>query len=292
MEKFYEQMEDYLHGTLTGKELAEFEKAILSDADLAKSVAQHREMTQRLAALQLRNKVKSALNNAPAKAKKVSFFASRTIWTMAATLTLLAAAIWFFNQPSRPAQQIAVEKPTETPPAPAPAENAPIAEQTTPVPDKNIPAPKNEKPNRQLALAREFQIRPSSDMVRDAAQITEPGTVATPAQQAAEAFEKQNYRRVNELLSSEETVAGDPTARSLRAAARFELGQYMAAANDYDALKNSFQYKYEARWNYLQCQLASGKDAEVKKLLDAMVQDPSYPYHKKALELRNKLSAK
>ena len=51
MDKFYENIERYLLGELTGNELRDFENALQSDPTLAKSVAQHKELMQRLDAL-------------------------------------------------------------------------------------------------------------------------------------------------------------------------------------------------------------------------------------------------
>jgi hypothetical protein len=289
MEKFYEHIEDYLLGELSGPDLADFEAALRTDTALAKSVEQHREMIQRLNALRLRNRVKASLNK---PAKKVMLYTTRSFLAIAASLTLLAAAIWFFSRPDQPSNPMANETPAPPVQTQTPAENSPIAELPVPEPEKNTPAPQNEQSGRQLALAREFLIRPSTDMVRDAAQAPETSDTATPAQKAAAAFEQENYRLVNELLSAEETIANDPAARFIRASARFQLGQYAAAARDYGLLKNSFQFKHEASWNHLQCQLALNNNATATVMLDAMIQDTDYPYRQKALELRKKWSVK
>ena len=58
MENFDEKIEPYLLGELSEAELIAFEKLLKTDAALAKSVAEHREMMERLEALRLRKKIK------------------------------------------------------------------------------------------------------------------------------------------------------------------------------------------------------------------------------------------
>ena len=82
----------------------------------------------------------------------------------------------------------------------------------------------------------------------------------------------------------------DEMTHFLRANARFQIGQYEAAAADFEALENSFQYKYDAKWNYLLCQLALGEMEVVQTQLTNMIADEDFPFHAQAVELKGRLS--
>lgn len=279
MDDFYQKIERYLLGELSEPEQAAFENALQADAALAQSVAQHREMMQRLEALRLRNLVKSTTikqtNSITTRKPKLLY------WMVAVSLLVLATTFWYFNR--------SVEQPPPAPPA-----NLPVPTTQTPVEKKQTPAPEQPKekleakPNL-IALAREFQEKPSQSLVRDAAQTSNPATQTT-TEQATEAFFNKNYRLAAQLLQDDQIVLPAEELRFIRASARLNAGQFEGAAADFDALKGSFQFKHEARWNFLLCQLALGKNKEASILLQAFADDADFPFRQKALELRSKLN--
>ncbi len=273
MEHHYEKIEGYLLGELAEGELAAFENALNSDTALAHSVAQHREMMGRLAALRLRNKVESAI--APQRIKPAPMYADRKFWALAASLILLVAAVWFFNQPSQP----------ETPP------RAPV-ETPAPKHEEALPAKEKEKPAQLIAFAREFHEQPSQSFVRDATQQDDAAAPKTPLQLAAKAYENKKYRLALKHLQLLSITEQDEEARYLRANARFQIGNFSGAASDFNELEDSFQFKHEARWNFLLCQIALGKTEPAKTRLAAMVADEDFPFRAKALELKSKLKGK
>ncbi len=275
MEKFYDNIERYLLGELSGQALNDFETALQSDTVLAQSVAQHREMMQRLDALRLRNKVKSA---APAHlAETVPFYANRSVWVIAILLALLAAASWFFYQPPSPALKME----PSTSPTPIQPPPSPPARDTTPVKE-------DKKQDQLIAMARAFHEQPAQSFVRDATQKDNASTSKGPVQLAADAYKNKNYRLTLEHLRLMVISEQDEEARYLRANARFQLGKFAEAALDFKELESSFQFKHEARWNFMLCQVALGKIAEAKSLLAKMVADKDFPFHAKALEFKRK----
>lgn len=279
MDNFYQKIERYLLGELEESELAAFENALQTDAALSQSVAQHREMMQRLEALRLRNLVKSTTMQ---QANSITTRGPRLLyWMVAASLLVLATAFWYFNR--------SVEQPPPFHPA-----NLPVPTTQTPVEKKQTPAPEQpkakplEKPNL-IALALEFQEKPSQSLVRDAAEASNPSTKTT-TEQAKEAFFSQNYRLAAQLMQDDKIVLPAEELRFIRASARLNAGQFEGAAADFDALKGSFQFKHEARWNFLLCQLVMGKNKEASVLLQAFVDDADFPFRQKALQLRRKLN--
>lgn len=125
-------------------------------------------------------------------------------------------------------------------------------------------------------------------MVRDAAQAETGTTSKTKAQAAAEAYFQQKYSLAASLLKEDQLVQTDEEARFIRANARFNTDQFAAAAKDFEALKNSFQFKYEAQWNYLLCQIALGNTEKAQRLLSTILDDPDFPFSAKALKLKGK----
>lgn len=290
MEHAHQNIERYLTGDLNGAALAEFEQALQSDSALAQSVAQHREMMQRLDALRIRNKVKAATQT-QRQSSGQALYTRRKYWALAASFVLLAAAIWFFYQQGNPERSDWVEEPVPPSPAeqPIPApETAPL-EQTPDAPPSSTQA--NEKQSRQLALARTYLIQPSSSMIRDAAQQSDPSAPKSMAQQAAEAYEKRDFRKAADLLKNDSLIEQDDAIRFLRANARFQIGQFPQAASDFEALHQSFQFKHEARWNALICLLAQGKNEQAEHQRKAMLQEEDFPFKGMATRLGQALLA-
>lgn len=281
MENPYEKIEGYLLGELTEHEQTAFEHALQTDAALSRSVAQHREMMQRLEALRLRKKVEWAR-----EADRAKPMGKRIALSLAVLLVLLAAAIWFLNQPSQTTPEIK-ENPS---PAVKPenfAGQQPMAQNETPAPKPNTPQlPKaNEKSARHLALAREYHIQPTQTFVRDAVGASD----ASLFRLAAEAYQNKKYRLALDLLQQRALKVQDEEAVFLRAHTHFQLRQFVSAAKDFEVLKNSFQYQHEARWNFLLCQIAMGKMEQAKKLLSQMAAAEDFPFHANAIELKRKL---
>jgi hypothetical protein len=296
MENFDEKIEPYLLGELSEAELIAFEKLLKTDASLAKSVAKHREMMERLEALRLRKKVKKALAPPSINAAKVApMWADRAVWMVAASLMLIAAALWFFTrQTDSAAPQMADHpaQPSDVLPTPDSTGTDQTAQKQLPTPDPGD-SPDDGlavNPSRRLALAREYLRRPNDTDIRNAATVENPAAEKTTLQLSAEAFDKGNFALSANLLRDDKTVEEDEMAQYLRASARFQIGQYAAAAADFDALKTSFQFKHDARWNYLLCQLALGDMKLVNRLLAGMLADKDYPFHEMAVALKTKLT--
>lgn len=281
MENHYEKTERYLHGELEGPDLTAFEKALQTDAALARSVEQHRAMIQRLDALRLRKKVATVLGSEVTKV-----WPNRMFWVLAVLLGLLIAAFWVFK-PDGPPKTSPVEN--QAPSLPAdPTIAAPVKTPADPLPENASDNKPASDKTRLIALARAYQEQPSQTFVRDAAQGHTDPAPKTLTQQAAEAYYKQNFRLAVDLLKDDKQLEEDDSARFIRANARFNIGQFAGAAKDFDALKDSFQFRHEARWNFLLCQIALGNMKTAKTLLAEMVAEEDFPFRVKALELKEK----
>ena len=275
MERFYNNIEPYLLGELSGDDLTAFEKALHLDPSLAKSVAQHSELMQRLDALRLRDRVKSSIREEQKKpALRIAY---KTTLAILAALTLIFGALWFFDHPAETSPLNPNHQPSQIPPPPnTPADN-PIAQQ----PSKVIQQP-NESPAPSLALARKYFEQPNPGFIRSVQTKAEQKSAL---QLAAEAYGDMDYRRALAYLGLISITPQDEEALYLRANAYFQVGRFANAAQDFDRLKDSFQFKHNALWNLLLCQIALGETDKAKVMLSKIVGDVDAPFHKKALDL-------
>jgi hypothetical protein len=287
MENFYEKIERYILGELEGEVLADFENALKTDTELAQSVARHRAMMQRLEALRLRKKVQLVLEED--RIRPGGGIPKRVIWSIAVLLVMLAAAFWVFKQWSL-APKIEKEIPAENP-LPEPKnqiENHPIAAQPE-IPETIRPSNKKNQTTAQLrALAQAYHLKPQMSTIRDGSGNISASSTALERAQAA--YAEKKYALALDQLRNEIFTENQEEALYLRANLRFMLYEYTNAARDFDGLKNSFQFKQEARWNFMLCQLALGYQENTRQLLTAMAADKDFTFHAKALELQARLN--
>jgi hypothetical protein len=275
------QVEPYILGELKGGDLADFEQALLSDPELVRQVAQHREMQQRLMGMQVRKKVDFALATAPNPSNSYHW-----LWVVAVLLLTVAAAFWYLRS-GKPEVPVQPEIPQQTPLPATPQSVLDTTQQTLPVPPAMAQKPIQKQNNpsnvdaRLIALAEEFQAQPTDILIRN---TDGQSTVLTNLQRAYQAYTAKNYRLSATLLQDDTELGADDSGRFLRANARFRAGLYASARQDFTKLSNSFQFRHEARWNILLCDMAAGKD--VKAALEAMVQDVDFPFNDAAGRLR------
>lgn len=285
MNNLYDQIEPYLNGELSVAEKEAFEQAVSADASLATAVSRHRDMLQRLEGLRLRKTVKSAISGIPKRHGKSRLF---TLLVSGSVLTaLLLALVWFFLQ-RREQPPGAVETVVPQPATPIASQPETIPLDSTPQRQAPLRARESGAPGKMIALAKSNLIEPGPTMIRGNAN-TPPPPKEAPAAKAADQYAAGNFRNAADLLASEDLVGDDDDARYLRAAARFHLSQFTAAASDYAALQASLQYSHEARWNFILCQLALGNVEKAQKLLNNIIKEPHAPFGTRALELQNQL---
>lgn len=297
METYFEMVEDYVLGALSPQNKKAFEDALQKDEALAAYLRQFQEMQQRLEIYRIRSGVNTALKEAPQQQPEPGRRNNRMAWAAAASITLLLATVWITSKSTSPFDQnqytltsptvpVAPKDQTDRPIDPPPSPNVQISPENTPVKAGN-----NSK-SRFIALADSYYTAPSGSGFRDVSTAPEPDR-KTPVQSAIEAFESKKYGDAARLLSADSLVVNDELARYVRAHARYKTGQYTSAAHDFETLKDSFQYEYEARWNLLLCWVAmgKGKDTETQKLLSEIVSDPDFPHRRKALQLADSLQS-
>lgn len=256
MDQFYNNIEAYVNGELEGNALQEFESAMTSDTALQQAVAQHREMVARLGALRLRQTVKKNLVR-PSEAG-VSFTISRRLLAAAASLVLVAAAVYFWLQTPKP------DKPDIAGPAPIVPDTSAVVE-TPPTPDS--PPPGTAHP----ALPAET--------------LTKDNAVLIACAEAVQQMSEIDYT----TMGADEK---DPvTERQLNNAIRLLRDKKPARAGaSLDAVlkKNNALYREDAEWLYALSWLM--RDPEKgKNLLKNIEQDPAHGYRSNAIGLLEKI---
>ena len=104
------------------------------------------------------------------------------------------------------------------------------------------------------------------------------------------AFEQKKYARVQQLLAA--LPENDPQeALSLRAHAKFAIGQYAAARQDFKDLEAGGIYRREAQWFGMLAEMTlSGADKSTwTNTLQRIRKDPKHPYQKEAEALWKKV---
>lgn len=308
MKNFDNQIESWLLNELEPPEQAKFEQALNQDDGLKTAVEQQHELMLRLDALRLRKKVSRAIQppvSTDERAKTISLFSPKLVWSKAAAFALVAAFTLFFWQKGAENQGIVqknepipenttatkTEKTVEfsAPETSASPENRVEKQAENP---KSVPTSRDRNPKAGnpalVALANEFYVKPPDSFFRDAFAIDEPQPQITATQKAVEAFEAKNYRFAAALLQSDSSLSEDDTARFLRAQARFLSGEMAGAEADFERLKTNFQFKHEARWNGLLCRLARGKNIQPE--LDGLIGEADFPFQKQAAALKKAIS--
>jgi tetratricopeptide (TPR) repeat protein len=276
MDQNHDKIEAYLLGELDGTERMRFEAALDKDGALAQAVDGHRKAMAGLEQLRLRQKVKSAIaEQQPVNTKSTI---SRFFWMVATLLFLAVAAFLFFKKetaqpaPTKPQKEEIIAMPQ------GPASQSTDSDTLKP----NTPVQQKKDNGSYLAsLSRSHLVLPNTGAMRG-----DNATSATTSQQITKAFDEKKYTQALKLLPEEKDIAAwDDNLRYMRAQLHFQLGDYKSAQADFDALKNSFQYKHEARWNAALCLLASGQVKTARNALLRMSSEPYFPYQPKAAAL-------
>ncbi|MEP7323767.1 MAG: hypothetical protein ABI761_17710 [Saprospiraceae bacterium] len=289
MENYYLQIESYLLGELNEHELLAFEEALQNDPELVLAVDRIRDIQKRLAALKLRNQVSAVLKNQ--ERSKNPGNRLKTFFIIAVALVLiLITVIWQFkvkkrNLAKEATTPIQIATPPTNPDSINKNELVPAGIDTIALRNPDIAM--NDRSEK--ILVSEFYIPVNIDYLRSVESSNSPKTIL---QQADEAFKQKKYSKAATLLQDEKKYESEDLGIFIRAHSYFKLGQYQAAANDFKRLINSFQFKNEARWSFLLCNIAQGKtlkDPETKVLLDSMISARVFPFQQKAIALKSRL---
>ncbi|MBV6442804.1 MAG: hypothetical protein DYG98_26615 [Haliscomenobacteraceae bacterium CHB4] len=256
MHSIYDNIEAFINGELEGATLQEFESALASDTALQEAVARHRDMIARLGALRLRQTVKK--NMVRPSEGGASFTVSRRLLAAAASLVLVAAAVYFWLQTPKPV------KPDIAGPAPVVPDTSAVVEMP-PTPDSPPPG----------------TARPASP----AETLTKDNAVLIACAEAVQQMSEIDYT----TMGADEK---DPVIeRQLNNAIRLLRDKKPAQAGallDAVLKKNNALYREDAEWLYALSWLMRDP-AKGKNLLKNIEQDPAHGYRSNAIGLLEKI---
>ncbi|NOT38803.1 MAG: hypothetical protein HOP11_15625 [Saprospiraceae bacterium] len=297
MKNYYELIEDYLNGELELEDRVEFELELERDPDLKKQLHLYKELYYRLEASSMRRKVNESIKTGlqaggksiavNSKLKNFGFLAK-----IAATTILAISLIWFLiDKVNKDEIPVMVSDPSE--------KTDSISRQEivqTKIDSSNkgpILTSRGEKQNnsenlrsKELAyvdLMNRNRVRPDYSSMRSDAKITGDSLLVT----AASYYVNGKYQEVIRILGN--ISSDDESMIYLRAHSYFMLGEFNKAIYDFEALQNSFQYKYDAQWNKLLCFLGNRNFNQFNSEISKIIEDKDHPFYDKAKKLNEEI---
>lgn len=291
MSNLENKIESYLSGVLTGSELVEFENELKNNQELANLVDHHRGMIKKLEAYRIRTKVKSALAKNSQKHVNLNL---KWFIGIAASFLIITVFTWFFilSDNSFENKQL-TQKGNDNKNQSADSlnlKNSPIdtIEKLVAFNDsQNEPASTDIIERRKIATV--FLVFPMFTHVRDLENL-DSSEIKNSFVFAKQAFDRQNYKEVLKYLDSYKITMDDEELFFIRAISNFKTGAFDKASIDFNLLKRSYQYKAEADFNFMLCQLAQNKILSTKQLLNSMIEDKDYQYRSQAIALKTKIN--
>ena len=114
--------------------------------------------------------------------------------------------------------------------------------------------------------------------------------VLDPFDLAKAEFEIQNYKEVLSYLDNLKIPKDDEELLFIRAISYFKMGIYYKATVDFNLLKRSYQFKAEADFNFMLCQLAQNNIQATKQLINSMIDDQDFQFRDQAIALKSKIN--
>jgi cytochrome c-type biogenesis protein CcmH/NrfG len=285
MNNLEEKIEGYLLGELNEEERLQFEQNLKKDSELAEKVRDHRQMMERLEAMRLRNKVKSVLEPDAAYLNGSKALQKWMIWALSVLMVaLLGWYTWKTNANQPIKSQPADNESAPFPSSPTITDGSPGQEMAQHL--ENTPKSEESRPKDKLiALALQFHQDIHTSNIRDLSS----GQTTQQLKNAADALDQHHYKKVIQLLEQDLEPRSD-NAKMLLASAYFREQRFLDAAAIFQSMNNSFQYKNDAEWNLMLCQLSMGETHKAVTFLHSISQEPEAPYHDQANELKRLLA--
>lgn len=290
--EFETAIDDFVLGRLSPADRQRFEAAMAADPALQDAVWQRRitwESEELLAEKALRAQIRQAFlenetgNSTPKNTKKW--------WPLLLVAAALAITGWLLfdaqtskpvpsKQPDTAPSPTGQPHPVAPPPSQAPADSVPASLPPRPV------AQQDNKSNYQVLALSAYQL--PEQLTGTRGDTASDDTVSL----AAAAFSQKNYRQVVRLLAVL-PQSSKQEALSLRAHARFLMGNYAAAKTDFALLLDGGVYQRDAEWYGLLAALSqpSPNLKAALKQLDGIRKDVNHPYKDAAQALWIKVSA-
>ncbi|MBK9720872.1 MAG: hypothetical protein IPO78_04555 [Saprospiraceae bacterium] len=286
-----DKIEAYLLGQMTDSELQEFENELKTNQDLARLVDQHKAIIKRLEAYRINTKVKSILEY---NSQQNIILNLKRIIGIAASFLIVILGSWFFifrkdsigngqmaqeniNQNQQKTDSLSIKNNSmDTIENLASIEKLPIESPSTEIIERR-------------KIASVFIIMPMLANLREL-ENQDSTNVLDPFDLAKAEFKIQNYKEVLSYLDNLKIPKDDEELLFIRAISYFKMGIYYKATVDFNLLKRSYQFKAEADFNFMLCQLAQNNIQATKQLINSMIDDQDFQFRDQAIALKSKIN--
>ncbi|MBK8484827.1 MAG: hypothetical protein IPL31_10925 [Saprospiraceae bacterium] len=286
-----DKIEAYLLGQMTDSELQEFENELKTNQDLARLVDQHKAIIKRLEAYRINTKVKSILEY---NSQQNIILNLKRIIGIAASFLIVILGSWFFifRKDSIGNGQMAQENKNQnqqkTDSLSIKNNSMDTIENLASIEKLPIESPSTEIIERRK-IASVFIIMPMLANLREL-ENQDSTNVLDPFDLAKAEFKIQNYKEVLSYLDNLKIPKDDEELLFIRAISYFKMGIYYKATVDFNLLKRSYQFKAEADFNFMLCQLAQNNIQATKQLINSMIDDQDFQFRDQAIALKSKIN--
>lgn len=284
----YDRIEEYLNNELNEKEKFNFEAILNNDSELQVQVNQHRKLIENLHEIRLRKKVNNAIgdfNSHPRKSNLIYYNIAASI-----IIVIGISIMWYFLGTSKSEQTIA-SIPNENLDTIQNITNSEISKPKDPV-QRQVQVPIVKVPqvgNKLIHIAEKYLIPYLTQNVRDIPLDT--NQVKTDLITLAEnEFFKGNYHLALTKLHNIQEPTTQDRVHYINGYCYFNLKQFEAACFEFKSLWQSDEYRYEAQWNQMLCNLAMNKRRSVDQILNEIISNTEHPFYKKAKELNKMIN--
>lgn len=290
---FHDHIEDYINEELNEQDRLIFENHLKNHPENKLIVDQFIATKQKLEALRIKNKVQVAI-----KSHKNNFTTFK-VAVIAAFLMIGITGFWLFMPKGSVGNNIEPSAKTtndstiyqkvdaqQAKPIDSPAINKKMKQ---PIAEKIGKNKKHEQNNSiQSKLLIKYLALISFPVLRTDEDKISPQN-AKILDEVKVAISEGYFKKASLLLQQLKNYPDQEVIRFYSAYCYFQLNQMQSAEPIFKSLTSSFQFGFDAEWNFFLCLLANDKRDEAKRLQAKIESDRNHPYYKKVVALKNEI---
>lgn len=287
MNRYYEQIEDYINNELNHEERKAFEDAMNADLSLYTEVVKQQETIWSLQAATMKAKVKSALKSE----QKLSIHLINFSFLKYAAIGLLLISFsvyYYFKNDKASVIQIAEQKISASDSTDTVNESNKIIDtlDLAPIVEKSNQA--NIESIRDLSFVDTYASVPDNSFLRNIKP--EISVEKSLFENYLVLLERHEYKKLIKQLGKDSNLSNE-NLKFILGHAYMKTGDFKRASEIYKSLLTSFQYKYDARWNLLLCRIRLDKatNIQIQSELNGMIEDLDFPFRDKAKIVKKRL---
>ncbi len=287
MKNYFDHIEDFINGELNHQEQSEFLDAMNNNPELFKSVQDYRNMVDQFERIRLKKKVSGVV-----KRKQDPWNIIWPVLSIAAMFLIIILAYsryWPFQnhspiQSEKENQVLFAEKFDSMDRQLAQSEETekPLDKVTETAIDRDVLQKFSRAAAGYFLTIGLNSFRNIEDTAQSSFYWLDSARIS---------FELKNYRQAISYAVKSDKSSQDESIKFFKGECYFFMKDYEKASKIFEELVGNFQYRYDAEWNLLICQLAEQRNNSWKNNLSRILKDKSHPYREKARELNNTLQS-